>query len=129
MIKTNTNTSRWYDVECDAPDCEMMISAEYAQCIGWASPTQAVCAAIDAGWERCEEDGVEQMYCLKHKEPAVTQSWMATCRVCDKSETVETAPAPAYANDYFTHHGWEIKRGANGNWEITCPDCVAKRHM
>ena len=59
MIKTNI--SRWYDVQCDAPDCEMMISAKYKQCIGWALPTQAVNAAVEAGWERREEDGIEHM--------------------------------------------------------------------
>lgn len=30
MIKTNT--SRWYDVECDAPNCERLASMEYRQC-------------------------------------------------------------------------------------------------
>lgn len=61
MIKTNT--SRWYDVQCDAPDCGRLASAEYQQCIGWALPTQAVNAAVEAGWERREEDGIERMYC------------------------------------------------------------------
>jgi len=126
MIKTNT--IRWYDVQCDAPDCEMMISAEYAQCIGWASPTQAVNAAIDADWERREEDGVEHMYCLKHKADAVSTSWAARCRVCGKAETVETAPASAYAYDYFIRRGWEIKRGPNSSLKITCPDCARKGH-
>ena len=124
MIKTNE--SRWYDVQCDAPDCEMLASAEYAQCLGWALPRQAVNAAIDAGWERREEDGVEHMYCLKHKADAVSTSWMAQCRVCGKSETIETAPAFAYAYDYFTRRGWEIKHGTDSNYEITCPVCAKK---
>ena len=66
MIKTST--SRWYDVECDAPDCDALASAEYQQCLGWALPTPAVNAAVEAGWERREEDGLERMYCPEHRK-------------------------------------------------------------
>lgn len=125
MIKTGT--IRWYDVACDAPGCEMLASSEYQKCIGWALPTQAVNAAVEAGWERREEDGVEHMYCLKHKKPAITQSWKATCRVCGKSGTTETAPAFAYARDCFEKRGWEIERSTDNNQVvITCPDCAKK---
>lgn len=61
MIKTNT--SRWYDVECDNPKCERLVSMDYELCLGWVSPMQAVNAAMEAGWERREENGIEHMYC------------------------------------------------------------------
>ena len=125
MIKTNI--SRWYDVQCDAPDCNHMISAEYQQCIGWALPTQAVNAAMEAGWERREEDGIEHMYCSEHKTDAAHVSWLAKCCVCGKEELSETAPAFAYARDYFEKRGWKIERGTDNNQKvITCPDCAKK---
>lgn len=62
MIKTDI--MRWYDVQCEAPNCTWLASKEYGVCcIGWASPTMAVNAAVEAGWERREEDGIERMYC------------------------------------------------------------------
>lgn len=68
MIKTNT--SRWYDVQCDAPDCEMLASMDYEACLGWVTPTAAVNAALGAGWDRREENGIEHMYCPEHKQKA-----------------------------------------------------------
>ena len=61
MIKTDT--SRWYDVECDAPDCERLASMDYGNCLGWSLPTQAVKAAVEASWGIRTEDGVDRMYC------------------------------------------------------------------
>lgn len=58
-----TNTSRWYDVGCDNPRCGLMASMSYEGCLGWATPTRAVNAAIESGWERREENGIERMYC------------------------------------------------------------------
>lgn len=66
MIKVNT--SRWYDVECDNPKCERLASVSYGRCLGWALPTQAVNAAVEAGWERREENGIEHMYCHEHNQ-------------------------------------------------------------
>lgn len=61
MIKTNT--SRWYDVECDNLKCGRLASMDYELCLGWASARAAVNAALEAGWERREENGIENMYC------------------------------------------------------------------
>ena len=63
MIKTNT--SRWYDVECDGKECGMLSSMDYELCLGWATPMQAVNAALEAGWEQREENGIEHMYCRR----------------------------------------------------------------
>lgn len=57
------NTSRWYDVGCDNPKCGFMASMGYELCLGWATPTRAINAALEAGWERREENGIEHMYC------------------------------------------------------------------
>lgn len=70
MIKTNI--SRWYDVECDGKECEMLASMDYEICLGWATPTAAVNAALEAGWERREENGIEHMYCQEHKQKGKT---------------------------------------------------------
>ena len=121
MIKTNT--SRWYDVQCDAPDCEMLASAEYQQCIGWALTTQAVNAAVEAGWERREEDGLEHMYCPWHKrEEYVTYStYLAKCSVCGSTAYSATTGTidNAYAN--FIRLGWKVERT-----KTVCPECAKK---
>lgn len=61
MIKTNA--SRWYDVECDGKECKRLASMEYGHCLGWALPTQAVKAAIEASWGIRTENGIDRMYC------------------------------------------------------------------
>lgn len=66
MIKTNT--SRWYDVECDYPGCDRLVSWDCNLCLGWARTTLAIDAALEAGWERREENGVEHMYCPEHNQ-------------------------------------------------------------
>lgn len=66
MIKTNT--SRWYDVECDNQKCGRLASMDYGNCLGWKLQTQAVKAAIEASWEPREENGVEHMYCPEHNQ-------------------------------------------------------------
>lgn len=66
MIKTNTG--RWYDVECDNPKCERLASMDYELCLGWATPTQAINAAVESGWVRREENGLEHMYCHRCRQ-------------------------------------------------------------
>lgn len=125
MIKTNT--SRWYDVQCDAPGCNRMISAECQQCIGWALPTQAVNAAMEAGWERREEDGTEHMYCLEHRKDANLASWFEECDVCGRTEYLEAADSCVYARDKFAQRGWKIKGGTCGvHTTMICPECAKK---
>lgn len=125
MIKSNT--SRWYDVQCDAPDCNRMISAEYQQCIGWALPTQAVNAAMEAGWGRREEDGIEHMYCLEHRKDANLVRWFTECDVCGRTEYLEAADAFVYARDKFAQRGWKIKGGTCGvHTTMICPECAKK---
>ena len=65
MIKTST--SRWYDVECDRYGCERLASWDYNLCLGWARATLAIDAALEAGWEQREENGIKHMYCPNHK--------------------------------------------------------------
>lgn len=126
MIKTNT--SRWYDVACDAPNCQQLASMEYQQCIGWALPTQAVNAAVEAGWERREEDGIERMYCTKHKKSAKHVTFRAVCHRCGScgfSRTVGTIE-DGYAD--FAMHGWQVRLCGIEPPIMICPDCVAKGH-
>lgn len=61
MIKTNA--SRWYDMECDNPECGRLASMEYGHCLGWKLPTQAVKAAIEASWGIRTENGIDRTYC------------------------------------------------------------------
>lgn len=125
MIKTDT--SRWYDVECDRYGCDRLASWDCTLCLGWARPELAIDAALSAGWGRCEEDGIEHMYCPEHKTDAAHVSWIAKCCVCGKEELSETAPAFAYARDYFEKRGWKIERGTDNTQKvITCPDCAKK---
>lgn len=135
MIKTNT--SRWYDVQCDAPDCQQLASAEYGQCIGWALPRQAVGAAVEAGWTALEEDGVEHMYCPWHtprRKPSEEHvTYRAVCAMCGGIEYSKTTGTidDAYAD--FIQRGWKVKcikdkRIAHGVGVplMICPDCAKK---
>lgn len=136
MIKTNK--SRWYDVECDAPDCEMLASSEYQKCIGWALPTQAVNAAVKAGWTSLEEDGAEHMYCPWHtprRNPSEEDvTYYAECAMCGDIEysPISTGTIDdAYAD--FIQRGWKAKcikdkRIAHGDGVplMICPDCAQK---
>ena len=125
MVKTDI--TRWYDIQCDAPNCERLISAEYQQCICWALPTQAVNAAIEAGWQRREEDGLEHMYCQEHRTDVKLILWFAKCDVCGRKEYLEAAHAFVYACDKFTQRGWKIKSGTCGvPTTMICPDCAEK---
>lgn len=123
MIKTNI--SRWYDVQCDTPGCEMLASSEYQKCIGWALPTQAVNAAIDAGWERREEDGIEHMYCPEHKKSAGHVKMLAECDVCGRQELSDTVSDIVEAYEWFDYRDWILKIGVERT-KAVCPDCAKK---
>lgn len=126
MIKTNT--SRWYDVQCDAPDCNRMISAEYQQCIGWALPTQAVNAAMEAGWGRREEDGLEHMYCPEHLKSEEHIGYRAECAICG---SIEYSKKVATIYDVYADlvkRGWRIRLCGGKPPIKICPDCIKNGH-
>ena len=118
MIKT---VNRWYDVQCDAPDCERLASAEYQHCLGWVSPMQAVKAAVEAGWQRRSGDDFDRsMYCPLHKrEDRTFSTYRAECAVCGGTEYIKTTGTIYDAYDDFIRRGWN-------NQLTVCPDCAKK---
>lgn len=131
MIKTNT--SRWYDVECDGDGCERLASMDYGHCLGWATPTQAVDAALEARWERREENGIEHMYCYWCRQllPQVRyfeKKYTAVCKKCGNIERPIKAESIYEAVDKLMSIGWKFEWdfGSGTVIDSTCPDCAKK---
>lgn len=126
MIKTDI--TRWYDVQCDAPDCGEKAGLFYSDYfnMSWDSPSKAVDAALTAGWQRREEDGVEHMYCPKHKKSAKHVKYRAVCHRCGScgfSRTVGTIE-DGYAD--FAMRGWQVRLCGIEPPIMICPDCAKK---